>query len=562
MAGEKQIMLKKIIFLHIILTVFVLNTAAQNRFEGFNLFIEAPTDQTVQSCAIRYASTDNNITIKDLNPATPMNIKACGGSSSTVSRESNTSAIARASSTDYRWCFEGEDKSYQISFDGDKRQKIVYNWIANPEQPTGRYNVRDFGAKGDSVTDDTIAIKSALAFIANQSGGILFFPPGDYLVGSLPDYQPIALPPGITIEGVSGIASNSPTNYLRTKSPSRITLAGKKRALFRIGECTHNVIIKSIELFALENDETYGVEAAGVITTSGETLFDQVSFHSFYRGIYVHGLPQNNLGWQFDYVKVKNSRFINNRDAGIYTNILNSNWKVEGCLFINPKRQAGQNADSMHFERTGMIMITDTFGGGYTTAYGGTFLSILDSGNTTVIGCQTEQMTNSFYYNEEKIQGAGDYSYPITFINNIFGRVVFGAKRTFVSMGNLYAEKAFSAVEGVKVYSTGDRFCYDAVTLGCQSTTNMVGAFDKATILFTTGQPDERQIKGYPAQFGTDVEFNGSVRMPSLQLNVLPSGRQNGTMVYCTNCRRSTTPCQAGGNGAPAMVVNNEWSCL
>lgn len=557
-------MLKKPLFLTVILTFFVLSAAAQNRFEGYNLYIDVPTTQTAQSCAIRYSSPDNDVTIKDLNPATPMNIKSCNGSPSKVSRGANNTTIVRANHIDYKWCFEGEDKTYQIAFNDDKNEgKIIYNWIANPEQPDGRYSVRDFGAKGDGATDDTIAVKSALAFIANQKGGILFFPPGDYLVGSKPDYKPIGLPSGVTIEGISGIISGSPTNYLNAKNPTRITLAGKKRALFRIGECTQNVIIKNIELFAQSNDETYGIEAAGVVTSSGEFTFENISFNAFYRGIYAHGLPQNNLAWQFDYVKVKNCRFIYNRDAGIYTNILNSSWKIEGCFFINPKRQAGQQADSMHFERNGLIMISDTYGGGFAGAYGGTFISILDSANTLIIGCQTEQMTNSFYYNEEKIQGAGDYSYPITFINNIFGHpIIFGARRTFVSTGNLYGENTFSMVEGVKVYSTGDRFCYDSFTFGCPSGLNTPNAFDKATIVFKTGQPEERQIKGFPAEFGTDVEFNGSIRMPSRQLNLLPRGAQNGTMVYCSNCRRNSTPCQAGGSGAPAMVVNKEWSCL
>jgi len=58
------------------------------------------------------------------------------------------------------------------------------------------------------------------------------------------------------------------------------------------------------------------------------------------------------------------------------------------------------------------------------------------------------------------------------------------------------------------------------------------------------------------------VQFNAPVQMPSVKQNVLPAGKLNGSMVYCADCRRSTTPCQAGGTGAPAMVVGNQWSCL
>ena len=39
-------------------------------------------------------------------------------------------------------------------------------------------NVRDFGAKGDGISDDTKAIEDALA----KGDGTLQFPKGDYLI--------------------------------------------------------------------------------------------------------------------------------------------------------------------------------------------------------------------------------------------------------------------------------------------------------------------------------------------------------------------------------------------
>jgi hypothetical protein len=112
----------------------------------------------------------------------------------------------------------------------------------------------------------------------------------------------------------------------------------------------------------------------------------------------------------------------------------------------------------------------------------------------------------------------------------------------------------------LRVYSTGDRFCYDGVTNGCQGKTRKY--FDAATVLFMTGAPDETNLKGFPAVFGTDVQFNQPVQMPSFRQSSLPKDKPNGSMVYCADCRRSTTPCQTGGTGAPAMVVGGQWSCL
>ncbi len=46
--------------------------------------------------------------------------------------------------------------------------------------PDKRFNVRDFGAKGDDVTDDTAAIRAALAAAEKHGGGVVFFPWGTY----------------------------------------------------------------------------------------------------------------------------------------------------------------------------------------------------------------------------------------------------------------------------------------------------------------------------------------------------------------------------------------------
>lgn len=552
----------KLPILFLFVSIFAVQAFSQtNKFEGFNIFVDVPENHRATTCAIRFVPPTTEITVSDLNPQTPLNLKPCAGSGTNLVRR-GADAVMRADANNYKWCFEGEDKSYRVTFQGDQYAgRVSYNWI--PEsQATGFYNVKDFGAVGDGRTDDTLAIRSALAFIASKTGGTLNFPDGDYLVGSLPDYKPLAIPSGITIQGTSALYSGYSTNHPVKKSPSRIRLAGKNRALFRVGECVERVVVKDIELYADSNENTYGVEAIGAYYTSQDFYFERVTFSEFYRGIYAHGLPQTDLSWQFDYVKINHCRFIYNRDAGIYTNTRNSTWKVQSSVFFNPKMQPGQNADSMYFERVGIVLIEDTFGGGFPTALGGTFLRILDSATTTVIGSQTEAVTNSVTYNAQGIAGAGDYSYPITFINNIFIHpIILKARRTFVSTGNVYASNTFQSDPLVRVYSTGDRFCYDGfITGGCEGGTS--GNFDKANVIFMTGQPDDGRTKGRPTVFGTDVQFGGPVQMPTFLQNALPAGKPNGSMVYCSNCRRSSTPCQAGGSGAPAMMVGGQWSCL
>jgi hypothetical protein len=555
-------MLKRSLILSFFILCFSIANFSQNRFEGYNIILDAPETQRAAACAIRYVPPTTEITISDLNPTTPMNVRPCAGRASKVEKSTASTASMQASPTDYKWCFEGEDKHYRISFRGDQLsggKTVVYDWISTPEPNSlGNYNVRDFGAIGDGRADDTIAIQSAIAFMATRNGGILSFPEGDYLVSA-----PITLASGVTLQGVNSLPTNYPTNNVNGRNPSRIRLTGARRALFRMGECTYRVAFRDLELTADSNDLTYGVEAVGAYNSSMDTYFERVTFSLFYRGIYARGLPQTDLAWQFDYVKIKNCLFGLIRDAAIYTNTRNSGWIIEGSYFLNPKKQEGQNANSMYFEHCGGALIQHTFGGGFPAARGGTFINVVDCGNITVLQSQTEAMTNSFIYNEPKHRGHGDYSYPIVFLNSTFGDPIeFYGRRTFVSTGNQYLGNTFKAGPEVRVYSTGDRFCYDGASIGCQGTIkNKV--FDNATVVFMTGQPDDTAgVKGHPTFFGADVEFGAPVRMPNIPQNQLPSGKPNGSMVYCTNCRRATTPCQAGGAGAPAMVVGGQWSCL
>jgi len=550
--------MNKILFGIAFLAISSVSSHSQYKFEGYNIVLNAPTNHRSATCAVRYVNPSTAIAVADLDRATPMKLTPCDGSSSSLSQSSAAGATMRASQSDYKWCFIGEDKRYRITFQGDQHSgPITYDWIADVDpRQEGFYNVRDFGAAGDGRTDDTIAIRSAFAYIASHNGGTLRFPAGDYVVRS-----PIAIPAGIIIEGSNGLHSNAPTSDVPRPNPTRITLDGAKRALFQIGECVEKVTIRDIELYARSNDGTSGVEAFGAYNSSQDFVFDRVVFHNFDRGINAYGLPQTDLNWQFDYVKVNNSRFVFSRDTGIFTNVRNSDWKISGSLFINPPKRAGQNANSMHFERAAGILIQDTFGGGFGNAPGGTFLNILDSGGITIIASQTEAMTNSIVYNAVNNPLAGDYSAPIMMINSAFGNpIVFNARRTFVSTGNFFTGDTFKADERLRVYSTGDRFCYDGFTLGCRGAQKKM--FDKATVVFMTGQPAEGSVAGHPTYFGTDVQFGGPVQMPSLMHNALPAGRANGSMVYCQNCRRSTTPCQAGGTGAPAMIVNGQWSCM
>jgi hypothetical protein len=63
--------------------------------------------------------------------------------------------------------------------------------------PSRALSVRDFGAKGDSTTDDTASLQKALDSAGRAGGGIVFVPTGNYLIKGT-----ITIPRAVTLEGV------------------------------------------------------------------------------------------------------------------------------------------------------------------------------------------------------------------------------------------------------------------------------------------------------------------------------------------------------------------------
>jgi hypothetical protein len=48
--------------------------------------------------------------------------------------------------------------------------------------PSHFVDVKQFGAAGDGVTDDTTAIQAAMSQLTNTTGMTLYFPPGTYMI--------------------------------------------------------------------------------------------------------------------------------------------------------------------------------------------------------------------------------------------------------------------------------------------------------------------------------------------------------------------------------------------
>lgn len=89
-------------------------------------------------------------------------------------------------------------------------------WFNPRTAQTPSPNVRDFGAVGDGVVDDTVAVQAAISFVA---GGELYFPPGTYKLTQVASAQAFAQP---RIKG----AGMHKTTILTTANQAAIKLVG------------------------------------------------------------------------------------------------------------------------------------------------------------------------------------------------------------------------------------------------------------------------------------------------------------------------------------------------
>ncbi len=93
-------------------------------------------------------------------------------------------------------------------------------------EPVAR-SVRDHGARGDGKADDTVAIQRAID--AAAPGGVVLFPPGDYLSGTLHlrDHLVLRLAAGATL-----IASRDDAAFDRYQKPDYETFADRETTDF------------------------------------------------------------------------------------------------------------------------------------------------------------------------------------------------------------------------------------------------------------------------------------------------------------------------------------------
>jgi len=168
-------------------------------------------------------------------------------------------------------------------------------------QGVNQFNVKDYGAVGNNVADDTAAIASAVS-AANATGGIVYFPPGKYLINSGTGFS--AGTSGVVIMGSgpeissivigSGFTGTSLFSFTKDNSGVRdISIDGANQSSTTSNPVAHAVTVTGAGAFKVANTtftriNGYCIRAIGTAanTLHGGMIYN-VKMQSSAGGVYI-----------------------------------------------------------------------------------------------------------------------------------------------------------------------------------------------------------------------------------------------------------------------------------
>ena len=185
-------------------------------------------------------------------------------------------------------------------------------------------NVKYFGAKGDGLTDDTIAIKNALDSI--PKGGCLWFPNGTYLISET--IKPINVE--LLLDGFAILKANSDINVVELTPNSRIS-GGKIDTTFT------NFNSSAIYL--------NGVNQFGWTENPTKCIIDNIQLIGNYsgKGIYFNA----KVGDERSFIQ---GMFVSNVKINMYGTAIHLNPEKGGNVDLNPTWCNGNTFDNIWIE--------------------------------------------------------------------------------------------------------------------------------------------------------------------------------------------------------------------
>ena len=128
-------------------------------------------------------------------------------------------------------------------------------------------SVKDYGALGDGVTDDTTAIKNAMSAVNSNNGGIVYFPAGTYITGNQTLYANMSL-----------LGSGIGATTLRLKAGANTDLLSAQTSSINLSAALYTGIVGTLYNFSVQNMTLDGNKANQTSGTSYPLRFYGYNF--------------------------------------------------------------------------------------------------------------------------------------------------------------------------------------------------------------------------------------------------------------------------------------------
>ena len=342
-------------------------------------------------------------------------------------------------------------------------------------------SVRDFGAVGDGVTDDTAAIQAAIDAIAN---GVVFFPVGTYKIGSQIDINTgvslmgygatlsITTAASSFVYGASSIAESHVVAGFKVVGNGTTTLT---RAVFHTvsGAQIDTVVFKDLYFDSVSfgiyiNHESSGNNAnAKVIGCSFVNIFDDSDGVTSGRGVGVAFSGGNTAGRPPLRASVVGCSFTNTGRHAVYISS-GSNLTVTGCNFYEHRTGATIQSyplPALNISRANNVTVT-----------GNNFVGC----NDTCIAVQNGSPSGSCFNNTISGNTFSDYStYGIRVgtdspdINGLVSDIILASNNFYHKSTNTYP--ALIILHGKNIKVTGNIIDASNLTVDHNSIISLYG---------------------------------------------------------------------------------------
>ena len=316
-------------------------------------------------------------------------------------------------------------------------------------------SVKDFGAKGDGATDDTVAIQAAINYLNpyvysspmnyNQGGGEVYFPKGNYLVSST-----ITLPNNVILTGTGCETYQANLTATNPAQGSTIFAASSFTGSFVIdtaGYDSSGVRYTSSAIPASFNTLTFaegcGIRDLGVVNTSTTIL----------AGIRILGAPVAKFhnvscnGFPTSFLSI----FCSNSE---YQNLFSISTQIGLCMI-------GDNV--MNVSGAFDNQVIDGVGNGVTsgnkpiwwdsidTVYGSTSIYMISCHGIEFSSISTQHGVRGIYSNESSFNAGAWYAEDFTLTNPQNGGYITGAALINANNGSTSTTPNLTTTETVGV---------------------------------------------------------------------------------------------------------------